>query len=489
LLIPNQRAILSAWKFLSINTLSDKQGRAFVKVPGWMTRADEKTEEFNMSDITHVVPMKSLLEAGVHFGHRTRRWNPKMKPYIFTERNGIHIIDLQQTIVHLTQAYELVKETVTSGGTILFVGTKRQAQDSIVDEATRCRMPFVEQRWLGGTLTNWRTIRQRIDYLLEIEKQQERGEFTFLPKKEALMREREVARLNHRLGGLKEMRRLPNLLFIVDVRRDDLAVKEANVLGIPIIAMVDTNCDPDAIDYVIPSNDDAIRAIKLIVSTMANAVLDGQAILSTLQAEEEEAEAMEGEEALERYLGPSTLAKIQAAAEVEEADVAEVEEEVLEAEVEAEVAEAEVEAEITEVEEELLEAEVEAEMVGAEVEAEIAEAEEELLEAEVEAEVAEAEVEAEIAEVEEEALEAEVEVEVAEAEVEAEIAEVEEELLEAETEIEAAEAEMEVETADVEEMAEEVVEVEAVVEAEEAEETVDEAVEETLESDSTEEDK
>ncbi len=453
-----------------------------------------------MSDTTHVVPMKSLLEAGVHFGHRTRRWNPKMKPYIFTERNGIHIIDLQQTIVHLTQAYELVKETVTSGGTILFVGTKRQAQDSIVDEATRCRMPYVEQRWLGGTLTNWRTIRQRIDYLLEIEKQQERGEFTFLPKKEALMREREVARLNHRLGGLKEMRRLPNLLFIVDVRRDDLAVKEANVLGIPIIAMVDTNCDPDAIDYVIPSNDDAIRAIKLIVSTMANAVLDGQAILSTLQAEEEEAEAMEGEEALERYLGPSTLAKIQAAAEVEEADVAEVEEEVLEAEVEAEVAEAEVEAEITEVEEELLEAEVEAE-------AEIAEAEEELLEAEVEAEVAEAEVEAEIAEVEEElleaeveveaeiaeveeeALEAEVEVEVAEAEVEAEIAEVEEELLEAETEIEAAEAEMEVETADVEEMAEEVVEVEAVVEAEEAEETVDEAVEETLESDSTEEDK
>ncbi len=409
-----------------------------------------------MSDTTHVVPMKSLLEAGVHFGHRTRRWNPKMKPYIFTERNGIHIIDLQQTIVHLTQAYELVKETVTSGGTILFVGTKRQAQDSIVDEATRCRMPFVEQRWLGGTLTNWRTIRQRIDYLLEIEKQQERGEFTFLPKKEALMREREVARLNHRLGGLKEMRRLPNLLFIVDVRRDDLAVKEANVLGIPIIAMVDTNCDPDAIDYVIPSNDDAIRAIKLIVSTMANAVLDGQAILSTLQAEEEEAEAMEGEEALERYLGPSTLAKIQAAAEVEEAEV-EMAEEVVAAETE--------------------------------VEAEIAEVEEEVLEAEVEAEVAEAEVEAEIAEVEEEVLEAEVEAEVAEAEVEAEIAEVEEEVLEAEVEAEVAEAEVEAETAEVEEMAEEVVEVEAVVEAEEAEETVDEAVEETLESDSTEEDK
>ncbi len=268
----------------------------------------------------HVVPMKALLEAGVHFGHRTRRWNPKMKPYIFTERNGIHIIDLQQTIVYLNQAYELIKETVAAGGTVLFIGTKRQAQETVVEEATRCSMPYVEQRWLGGTLTNWRTIRQRIDYLQEIEKQFERGEYAFLPKKEALLREREVVRLNRRLGGLKEMRRLPNLLFIVDVRRDDLAVKEANVLGIPIIAMVDTNCDPDPIDYVIPSNDDAIRAIKLIVSTMANAVLEGQAIRSTLQAEEEEAETMEGEEALERYLGPSTLAKIQAAAEAELVD-------------------------------------------------------------------------------------------------------------------------------------------------------------------------
>ena len=275
---------------------------------------------------TNVVPMKALLEAGVHFGHRTRRWNPKMKPYIFTERNGIHIIDLQQTIVHLNQAYELIKDTVASGGTVLFVGTKRQAQENVVEEASRCGMPYVEQRWLGGTLTNWRTIRQRIDYLLEIEKQFERGEFTFLPKKEALMHEREVTRLNRRLGGLKQMRRLPNLLFIVDVRRDDLAVKEANVLGIPIIAMVDTNCDPDSIDYVIPSNDDAIRAIKLIVSTMANAVLEGHAILSTLQAEEEEAETMEDEQALERYLGPSTLAKIQAEAAADDEDEYEVEE-------------------------------------------------------------------------------------------------------------------------------------------------------------------
>lgn len=259
-----------------------------------------------------VVPMKSLLEAGVHFGHRTRRWNPKMKPYIFTERNGIHIIDLQQTIARLNEAYEIVKETVTSNGVILFVGTKRQAQESIVTEATRCRMPYVDQRWLGGTLTNWRTIRQRIDYLVEAEKQQARGEFNRLVKKEALMREKEIARLNHRLGGLKEMRRLPNLMFVVDIRRDAIAVKEANILGIPVLAMVDTNCDPDPIDHIIPSNDDAIRAIKLMLGTMANAALDGQAILNTLEAEEEEAHGMREDEAPERYLGPSTLAKLEA---------------------------------------------------------------------------------------------------------------------------------------------------------------------------------
>jgi len=261
-----------------------------------------------------VVSIKALLEAGVHFGHRTRRWNPKMKPFIFTERNGIHIIDLQQTIARLNQAYELVKNTVASGGIILFVGTKKQAQESLMQEASRCHMPYVNQRWLGGTLTNWRTIRQRIDYLLEIEKQQARGEFARLTKKEALMREREIARLNHRLGGLKEMRRLPNLIFVVDVRRDAIAVKEANILGIPIIAMVDTNCDPDPIDYVIPSNDDAIRALKLINSVMATAVLEGQAILSSIRAEEDEVATMEDEAAMERYLGPSTLAKIQAEA-------------------------------------------------------------------------------------------------------------------------------------------------------------------------------
>lgn len=270
-----------------------------------------------MSNNSPVVPMKALLEAGVHFGHRTRRWNPKMKQYIFTERNGIHIIDLQQTITRLNQAYEVVRDTVASGGIVLFVGTKKQAQESIAQEAARCGMPYVNQRWLGGTLTNWRTIRQRIDYMLEVERQQARGEFARLTKKEALMREREIARLNHRLGGLKEMRRLPNVLFIVDIRRDAIAVKEANVLGIPIIAMVDTNCDPDPIDHVIPSNDDAIRALKLMGSTMATAVLEGQAILSSLRAEEEEAESMEDDEAMERYLGPSTLAKIQEQEEAE----------------------------------------------------------------------------------------------------------------------------------------------------------------------------
>jgi len=265
--------------------------------------------------------MKALLEAGVHFGHRTRRWNPKMKPYIFTERNGIHIIDLQQTITRLNQAYEVVRDTAAAGGTLLFVGTKRQAQETIVQEASRASMPYVEQRWLGGTLTNWRTIRQRIDYLVEIEKQQARGEFARLIKKEALLREQEIERLNHRLGGLKEMRRLPNLLFIIDVRRDALAIKEANTLGIPVIAMVDTNCDPEPIDYVIPSNDDAIRAIKLMVSTMANAAIEGRAMLTTIQAEEEEAAGIEGEEALERYLGPSTLAKIRAEVVLDDEEV------------------------------------------------------------------------------------------------------------------------------------------------------------------------
>jgi small subunit ribosomal protein S2 len=265
-----------------------------------------------------VASMKTLLEAGVHFGHRTRRWDPKMKPYIFTERNGIHIFDLQQTISRLDEAYNLVRDTVASGGTILFVGTKKQAQDTILEESTRCEMPYINQRWLGGTLTNWRTIRQRIEYLLDLEKKQVRGEFARLPKKEASKLEYEIQRLNRRLGGLKNMRRLPHVLFIVDVRRETLAVEEANNLGIPIIAMVDTNCNPDPIDYVIPSNDDAIRAIRLMVSKMADAAIEGQQMRETMLAEEEEVEGA-GEEVLdERYLGPSTLAKLRIAETDEE---------------------------------------------------------------------------------------------------------------------------------------------------------------------------
>ena len=199
-----------------------------------------------------IVSMKALLETGVHFGHRARRWNPKMRSFIFTERNGIHIIDLQQTIARLEEAYNAVRDIVAGGGIVLFVGTKRQAQDTIAEQATRCGMPYVNQRWLGGTLTNWRTIRQRIDYLKELEARRDMGEFDRLPKKEALKLEREIQKLNHRLGGIKEMKRIPDMLYITDVRREATAVKEANRMGIPIVAMVDTNCDPDPIDYIIP---------------------------------------------------------------------------------------------------------------------------------------------------------------------------------------------------------------------------------------------
>ena len=223
-----------------------------------------------------IVSMKALLETGVHFGHRTRRWHPKMKPYIFTERNGIHILDLQQTIVILHDVYELVRDTVAEGGTILFVGTKRQAQDTIAEEASRANQPYVNQRWLGGTLTNWSTIRQRINHLEKLEISREKGEFDGLKKKELLMVEREITRLNKRLGGIRKMPGLPSFLFIVDINNEDTAVLEANKLGIPVIAMVDTNCNPEMIDHVIPANDDAIRAIKLIASKMADAAIEGQ---------------------------------------------------------------------------------------------------------------------------------------------------------------------------------------------------------------------
>lgn len=222
--------------------------------------------------------MKELLEAGVHFGHYTRRWNPKMRPYIFTERNGIHIIDLAQTVKALDEAGAVVAERVAQGGTIMFVGTKKQAAESVTQAAQRVGMPYVTYRWLGGQLTNWSTMRQRVNYLLELEARRDRGEFSMLPKKEVLLLEREIEKLNKRLGGIKNMTELPDLLYIVDTRREDIAVKEANKLGIPIVGVVDTNCDPDPIQYVIPSNDDAIRAIKVITDRMAEAVEKGLAL-------------------------------------------------------------------------------------------------------------------------------------------------------------------------------------------------------------------
>ena len=224
-----------------------------------------------------IISMKALLESGVHFGHRTNKWDPRMKPYIFTERNGIHIIDLQQTVKLLNQSYNLIRDKVAEGGTILFVGTKRQAQETIMDEAVRCGMPYVTERWLGGTLTNWSTIKQRVQELERLEKLRDTGEIHRLTKKEGLMIEREISRLERRLSGVRNMKRLPDVLFIVDVGREDSAVHEANLLGIPIVAMVDTNCNPLDIDYIIPSNDDAIRAIKLLVAKIADAVLEGKA--------------------------------------------------------------------------------------------------------------------------------------------------------------------------------------------------------------------
>ncbi len=223
-----------------------------------------------------VVSMKQLLEAGVHFGHQTRRWNPKMAKYIFTERNGIYIIDLQKTVKKLDEAYNFVRDVAAEGGSILFVGTKKQAQESIREEATRCGMHYVNARWLGGMLTNFRTIRRRIDRMEQIKKMREDGTFDMLPKKEVAKLELELEKLEKFLGGVKEMGSLPKAMFIVDPRKERIAVSEARKLNIPIVAIVDTNCDPDEIDYVIPGNDDAIRAVKLIAGAMADAVLEGR---------------------------------------------------------------------------------------------------------------------------------------------------------------------------------------------------------------------
>ncbi|WP_100010936.1 30S ribosomal protein S2 [Lentibacillus sediminis] len=242
------------------------------------------------------ISMKQLLEAGVHFGHQTRRWNPKMKKYIFTERNGIYIIDLQKTVKKVDEAYNYVKDLAANGGTVLFVGTKKQAQDSVRDEATRSGMFYINQRWLGGTLTNFQTIRKRINRLKDIERMEEDGTFDVLPKKEVVDLLKEKDRLVKFLGGIKEMNKLPDALFVVDPRKERIAIAEAHKLNIPIIGIVDTNCDPDEIDYIIPANDDAIRAVKLLTSKMADAILEVKQGEETEEVPAAETEKADGPE-------------------------------------------------------------------------------------------------------------------------------------------------------------------------------------------------
>jgi small subunit ribosomal protein S2 len=244
------------------------------------------------------VTMKELLEAGVHFGHKTNRWHPKMKPYIFTERNGVHIIDLQQTIRAIDSTYELVKDKVAQGGVILFVGTKRQAQETIAAEAQRCQMPHVNYRWLGGTLTNWRTIRERIRYYIHLDEMIRNGGLETMPKKEAIRLRRKHEKMRLKFEGLRPLKRLPDMLFMVDTVREATAIREANAMNIPVIALVDTNCNPDPIDYIIPANDDAIRSIKLITRLMADAVLEGLQLREKMGFAEAPAEEEEIEEAV-----------------------------------------------------------------------------------------------------------------------------------------------------------------------------------------------
>ncbi len=413
-----------------------------------------------------IVSMKALLETGVHFGHRTRRWNPKMRPYIFTERNGIHIIDLQQTIGMIEDAYNVVRDVVAEGGSVLFVGTKRQAQDTIATEATRAGQPYVSERWLGGTLTNWKTISQRIVYLKNLERRRDAGEFGALKKREKLRVEREINNLNRRLGGIREMQGLPEVLFVVDVNHEETAVHEANILDIPIIAMVDTNCNPDKIEYLIPSNDDAIRAIKLITGKMADAALEGMAVRKESLVEEEAVIDMDsfsyggsfdglGEDvADEELLGASTLAKIEEAAAAAEAEKVE---EIVEDAAITEAAEA--------VEEEALEEAAEALAVAVEAEA-VQEAAEEVM-AEDLAIAAETDDEALADEALEEAAEALVVAEEAEAVKEAAEEIVAEDLAVAEVAeavIEAAEEDAAEAVAEIEEIEETVAEIEEIAE-------------------------
>ena len=235
-----------------------------------------------------VISMKQLLEAGVHFGHQTRRWNPKKAPYIYTERNGIYIIDLQKTVGMVDTAYKAVEDIVADGGTVLFVGTKKQAQDAVKTEAERCGMYYVNERWLGGMLTNFKTIQSRIKRLKEIEAMQEDGTFDVLPKKEVIALKKEMDKLQKNLGGIKDMKKIPDAIFVVDPKKERICVQEAHTLGITLIGIADTNCDPEELDYVIPGNDDAIRAVKLIVSKMADAVIEANQ--GTTEAEEAEVE-------------------------------------------------------------------------------------------------------------------------------------------------------------------------------------------------------
>ena len=272
--------------------------------------------------MTNVISMKALLESGVHFGHRTNKWHTAMKPYIFTERNGIHIIDLQQTAKSLNTAYAVVRDIVQSGENIMFIGTKRQAQETIKEEAIRCGMPYVTERWLGGMLTNWSTIYQRIMELEKLEKMRDSGEINKLTKKEGLMIGREIARLQLRLSGVRNIKSTPSLIFVIDVMREQTAIHEANLKGIPVIGMVDTNCDPSNVDYVIPSNDDAIRAIKLVVGKIADAVIEGKALRTdgemgdvaftseTAYREQTHSHMNDSETPDEDLFGAATLAKL-----------------------------------------------------------------------------------------------------------------------------------------------------------------------------------
>lgn len=272
---------------LTKNTSADSDGGAVWSRRKHKTQAEVKNqmEETNMS----VISMKQLLEAGVHFGHQTRRWNPKMAPYIYTERNGIYIIDLQKSVGKVDEAYNAVSDIAANGGTILFVGTKKQAQDAIKTEAERCGMFYVNERWLGGMLTNFKTIQSRIARLKAIETMAEDGTFDVLPKKEVIEIKKEWEKLEKNLGGIKEMKKLPDAIFIVDPKKERICVQEAHTLGIPLIGIADTNCDPEELDYVIPGNDDAIRAVKLIVAKMADAVIEanqGEAQADFAEAEE-----------------------------------------------------------------------------------------------------------------------------------------------------------------------------------------------------------